>query len=34
MEPVGNTPQEFRAWIDRDLARWGAVIQAAGIRIN
>jgi tripartite-type tricarboxylate transporter receptor subunit TctC len=34
MEPVGNTPAEFRAWIDRDLARWGAVIQAAGIRIN
>jgi tripartite-type tricarboxylate transporter receptor subunit TctC len=34
MEPVGNTPQEFRAWIDRDLARWGAVIQAAGIKIN
>jgi tripartite-type tricarboxylate transporter receptor subunit TctC len=34
MEPVGNTPTEFRAWIDRDLARWGAVIQAAGIKIN
>jgi tripartite-type tricarboxylate transporter receptor subunit TctC len=34
MEPVGNTPAEFRAWIDRDLARWGAVIQAAGIKIN
>jgi tripartite-type tricarboxylate transporter receptor subunit TctC len=34
MEPVGNTPAEFRGWIDRDLARWGAVIQAAGIKIN
>ncbi len=34
MEPVGNTPAEFRAWIDRDLARWGAVIQAAGLKIN
>jgi tripartite-type tricarboxylate transporter receptor subunit TctC len=34
MEPVANTPAEFRAWIDRDLARWGPVIQAAGIRIN
>jgi tripartite-type tricarboxylate transporter receptor subunit TctC len=34
MEPVGNTPAEFRAWIDRDLARWSTVIQAAGIRIN
>jgi tripartite-type tricarboxylate transporter receptor subunit TctC len=34
MEPVGNTPAEFRAWIDRDLARWGAVISAAGIKIN
>jgi tripartite-type tricarboxylate transporter receptor subunit TctC len=34
MEPVGNTPAEFRAWIDRDLARWGAVIQAAGIKVN
>ena len=34
MEPVGNTPAGFRAWIERDLARWGAVIQAAGIKIN
>jgi tripartite-type tricarboxylate transporter receptor subunit TctC len=34
MEPVGNTPAEFRAVIDADLARWAPVIQAAGIRIN
>jgi tripartite-type tricarboxylate transporter receptor subunit TctC len=34
MEPVGNTPAQFRALIDADLARWGAVIRDAGIKVN
>ena len=34
MEPVGNTPAEFRAQIDGDLARWTPVIQSAGIKVN
>ena len=27
MEPVGNTPAQFKAQIDGDLARWGQVIK-------
>jgi tripartite-type tricarboxylate transporter receptor subunit TctC len=34
MEPVGNTPAEFRALIETDLARWTPVIQAANIKVN
>ncbi len=31
-EPAGNTPDEFAAYIKRELARWAAVIKNAGIR--
>jgi tripartite-type tricarboxylate transporter receptor subunit TctC len=34
MEPVGNSPAEFKAQIDADLARWTPVVQAAGIKPN
>jgi tripartite-type tricarboxylate transporter receptor subunit TctC len=34
MEPIGNTPAEFRAKMEADVARWGPVIKAANIRIN
>ena len=34
MEPVGSTPEEFRAQIDGEIARWSAVIKAANIKIN
>ena len=34
MEPVGNTPAQFKAQIDSDLARWGQVIKAAEIKAN
>jgi len=34
MEPVGNSPAEFKAQIDGDLARWTPVIKAAGIKVN
>jgi tripartite-type tricarboxylate transporter receptor subunit TctC len=34
MQPVGSTPNEFRAQIDREMARWAPVIIAADIRIN
>ena len=30
MEPIGNTPAEFRAEIDGELARWAPVIKAGG----
>ncbi len=34
MEPVGDTPAEFRALIDADIARWTPVIKAANIKVN
>ena len=34
MEPVGNSPAEFKAQIDADLARWTPVIKQAGIKVN
>jgi len=34
MEPVGNSPAEFRAVIDREIARWSSVIKAIDLRIN
>jgi tripartite-type tricarboxylate transporter receptor subunit TctC len=34
MEPVGNTPAQFKAQIDADLARWAPVIRDAGIKVN
>jgi tripartite-type tricarboxylate transporter receptor subunit TctC len=32
MEPIGNTPAEFRARIEGEIARWAPVIKAASIR--
>lgn len=34
MEPVGGSPDEFRARIDGEIARWAPVIRAANIKIN
>ena len=34
IEPEGNTPQEFLAQIRAEIAAWGKVIRAAGIRQN
>jgi tripartite-type tricarboxylate transporter receptor subunit TctC len=34
MEPIGNTPAEFRARIDGEIARWAPIIKAAGIKVN
>jgi tripartite-type tricarboxylate transporter receptor subunit TctC len=34
MEPIGNTPAEFRAKMEADVVRWAPVIKAANIRIN
>jgi tripartite-type tricarboxylate transporter receptor subunit TctC len=34
MEPVGSSPEQFRAHIAAEIARWAPVIQAANIRIN
>jgi tripartite-type tricarboxylate transporter receptor subunit TctC len=34
MEPIPDTPADFRARIDADVRRWTPVIEAAHIRIN
>jgi tripartite-type tricarboxylate transporter receptor subunit TctC len=34
MEPVPDTPAEFRARIDADIARWAPVIEAARIKMD
>jgi tripartite-type tricarboxylate transporter receptor subunit TctC len=34
MQPVGNSPGEFAAFIREDLARWAKVIKAAGIKVE
>jgi len=34
MEPIGNTPAEFRARIDGEIARWAPVIKTADIKVN
>jgi tripartite-type tricarboxylate transporter receptor subunit TctC len=33
-EPVGDTPDEFRAFLKADMARWGKIMQEKGIRSN
>ncbi len=34
MEPIPDTPAQFRARVDADIARWTPVIEAAKIRID
>ncbi len=34
MEPIPDTPADFRARIDADIARWTPVIEAAQIKLN
>ena len=31
-EPVGNTPEEFGAFIRKEIARWAPVVKASGAR--
>jgi tripartite-type tricarboxylate transporter receptor subunit TctC len=31
-EPVGNTPEEFGAFIKAEMVRWGRIIREKGIR--
>jgi tripartite-type tricarboxylate transporter receptor subunit TctC len=32
LEPVGNTPAEFRARIEAESRKWGAIVESAGIK--
>ena len=31
-EPVGNTPEQFGAFIKSEIDKWGKVIKAAGLK--
>jgi len=33
-EPVGSTPDEFKAVIDRDIAKWKPLAQKVGIKVD
>ncbi len=34
MEPIGSTPEELRARMDGETARWAPVIRAANVKVN
>lgn len=34
MEPVGNTPEQFAAVVNADIAKWGKVIREAGVKAD
>jgi tripartite-type tricarboxylate transporter receptor subunit TctC len=34
IEPEGNTPAQFRAQIEREVATWGKVIKAANVQVE
>jgi tripartite-type tricarboxylate transporter receptor subunit TctC len=34
IEPVGNSPDDFRAQVGADLARWAQVVKAANVRVE
>lgn len=34
MEPVGSSPEDFRARIDGEIERWAPVIKAANVKVN
>jgi len=33
-EPVGNTPEEFTAQMQRDIVKWAKVVKSAGIKLD
>ena len=33
-EPIGNTPEEFTAQMQRDLVKWAKVVKGAGIKLD
>lgn len=33
-EPLGGTPQEYGAYLQKELARWASVIKAAGVTLD
>ena len=34
LEPVGNTPEEFAAFVRIEIARWAKVVKAANLTVD
>ncbi|HEY0295348.1 MAG TPA: tripartite tricarboxylate transporter substrate binding protein [Bordetella sp.] len=34
LEPIGDTPQEFTAWIDSQLDKWATLVKQANIQVD
>ena len=34
VEPAANSPQEFNDYLKAEVAKWGRVIKASGMRVN
>ena len=33
-EPVGNTPDEFAAFIKKEMVKWAQVVKASGAKVD
>ena len=33
-EPIGDTPEQFEAYIKREIARWGEVVRRAKVELD
>ena len=33
-EPVGNTPEEFGAYLKSEIAKWGKVVKDSGAKVD
>jgi tripartite-type tricarboxylate transporter receptor subunit TctC len=33
-EPVGNTPEEFSAYLRSEIAKWGKVVKESGAKVD
>jgi tripartite-type tricarboxylate transporter receptor subunit TctC len=31
---IGNTPEEFSAYMGSEIQKWAKVVQSAGIKVN
>jgi tripartite-type tricarboxylate transporter receptor subunit TctC len=33
-EPIGNTPEEFAAFVKEDIARWAKLVKETGAKVE